>query len=144
MAETQLLKRWKPPLSSAKKNGIKIACSFMLGLPDETLKDMEASLKFAKKLNPDWCQFNTFIAYPDSRLYNELLASGNYVKLDEFLLSVKTDEFDYNSLMAVQRRFFKEFHMTPKQIMKRIRREGAINFAKRRLLGGTKKSTGIA
>jgi anaerobic magnesium-protoporphyrin IX monomethyl ester cyclase len=127
-----------------RKNNIKTACSFMLGLPDETLKDMETSLKFAKKLSPDWCQFNTFIAYPDSRLYNELLEKGNYVKLDEFLLSVKTDEFDYNSLMAVQRRFFKEFHMTPKQIMKRVRREGAINFAKRRLMGGTKKSIGIA
>ena len=127
-----------------KKNGIKVACSFMLGLPGETLKDMEESLKFAKKLNPDWCQFNTFIAYPDSRLYNELLESGKYVKLDEFLLSVKTDEYDYNSLMEVQRRFFKEFHMTPKQIIKRIRREGAINFAKRRLIGGTKKSTGVA
>jgi anaerobic magnesium-protoporphyrin IX monomethyl ester cyclase len=127
-----------------RKNNIKTACSFMLGLPDETLKDMETSLKFAKKLSPDWCQFNTFIAYPDSKLYNELLEKGNYVKLDEFLISVKTDEFDYNSLMAVQRRFFKEFHMTPKQIMKRVRREGAINFAKRRLMGGTKKSTGIA
>jgi anaerobic magnesium-protoporphyrin IX monomethyl ester cyclase len=127
-----------------RKNGIKTACSFMLGLPDETLKDMEASLKFAKKLNPDWCQFNTFIAYPDSRLYNELLEKGNYVKLDEFLLSVKTDEFDYDSLMMVQRRFFKEFHMTPRQILKRIRREGAVNFAKRRLMGGTKKSTGVA
>jgi anaerobic magnesium-protoporphyrin IX monomethyl ester cyclase len=127
-----------------RKNGIKTACSFMLGLPDETLKDMEDSLKFAKKLNPDWCQFNTFIAYPESRLYNELLEKGNYVKLDEFLLSVKTDEFDYNSLMAVQGRFFKEFHMTPKQIMKRIRREGALNFAKRRLMGGTRKNTGIA
>jgi anaerobic magnesium-protoporphyrin IX monomethyl ester cyclase len=127
-----------------RKNGIKTACSFMLGLPDETLKDMEDSLKFAKKLNPDWCQFNTFIAYPDSRLYNELLEKGNYVKLDEFLLSVKTDEFDYDSLMMVQRRFFKEFHMTPKQILKRIRREGAMNFAKRRLMGGTRKNTGVA
>src|ERR1700690_1023158 len=48
-----------------------------------------------------------FIAYPDSRLYNELLEKGNYVKLDEFLLSVKTEEFDYDSLMMVQRRFFK-------------------------------------
>ena len=127
-----------------RKNGIKTACSFMLGLPDETLKDMEDSLKFAKKLNPDWCQFNTFIAYPDSRLYNELLEKGNYVKLDEFLLSVKTEEFDYDSLMMVQRRFFKEFHMTPRQILKRIRREGAVNFAKRRLMGGTRKSTGVA
>ncbi len=127
-----------------KKYGIKTACSFMLGLPDETLADMEASLKFAKKLNPDWCQFNTFIAYPDSRLYNELLESGKYTKLDEFLLSVKSDQYSYEELQALQRRFFKEFHMTPKQILKRIRREGALNFAKRRLTGGTRKSTGVA
>jgi hypothetical protein len=67
-----------------------------------------------------------------------------YVRLDEFLLSVKTDEFDYNSLMAVQRRFFKEFHRSPKQIIKRIRREGVLNFAKRRLNPSAQKSVGIA
>ena len=127
-----------------KKNGIKTACSFMLGLPEETLADMEASLKFAKKLNPDWCQFNTFIAYPDSKLYNELLESGKYTKLDEFLLAVKSDEYTYEQLQDLQRRFFKEFHMTPRQILKRIQREGAWNFAKRRLTGGTRKASGVA
>jgi anaerobic magnesium-protoporphyrin IX monomethyl ester cyclase len=126
-----------------KKNGIKVACSFMLGLPEETLSDMEVTLNFAKKLDPDWCQFNTFIAYPDSRLYNELLESGSYTKLDEFLLSVKTDEYDYNSLLSVQKRFFKDFHMAPKQIIKRVKREGPINFVKRRLMG-TQKTSGIA
>ncbi|TRO47283.1 B12-binding domain-containing radical SAM protein, partial [Candidatus Bathyarchaeota archaeon] len=59
-----------------KKHSIKTACSFMIGLPDETLADMEVSLKFAKKINPDFCMFNIFIAYPDSRLYNEMLQSG--------------------------------------------------------------------
>jgi radical SAM superfamily enzyme YgiQ (UPF0313 family) len=127
-----------------KKNGIKTACSFMIGLPDETLDDMEVSLKFAKKLSPDYCQFNIFIAYPDSKLYNELLENGNYTQLDDYLLSVKTAEYDFNSLLSVQRRFFKEFHMAPKQIYKRVRREGAINFAKTRLLGGTRKTSGTA
>ncbi|MGE5187957.1 MAG: B12-binding domain-containing radical SAM protein [Betaproteobacteria bacterium] len=127
-----------------KKHGIKTACSFMLGLPDETLADMEASLKFAKKLDPDWCQFNTFIAYPDSKLYNELLESGKYTKLDEFLLAVKSDEYTYEQLQDIQRRFFKEFHMTPRQILKRVKREGAWNFAKRRLTGGTRKASGVA
>lgn len=127
-----------------KKNGIKTACSFMIGLPGETLADMEVSLKFAKKLSPDYCQFNIFIAYPDSKLYNELLENGGYTQLDDYLLSVKTDEYDFESLKAVQRRFFKEFHMAPKQIYKRVQREGALNFAKRRLLGGTRKTSGSA
>jgi radical SAM superfamily enzyme YgiQ (UPF0313 family) len=127
-----------------KKHGIKTACSFMLGLPDETLADMETSLKFAKKLDPDWCQFNTFIAYPDSKLYNELWESDKYTKLDEFLLAVKSDEYTYEQLQDLQRLFFKEFHMTPRQILKRVKREGAWNFAKRRLMGGTRKASGVA
>jgi len=127
-----------------KKHGIKTACSFMIGLPDETLADMEVSLKFAKKLNPDFCMFNIFIAYPDSRLYNEMLQSGKYTQLDDYLLSVKTDEYDFESLKAVQWRFFKSFHMTPSQIMKRVKREGVLAFAKHRLTRGVRKANGTA
>jgi radical SAM superfamily enzyme YgiQ (UPF0313 family) len=127
-----------------QKNGIQTACSFMLGVPDETLKDMEMSLKFAKKLNPDWCLFNIFIANPDSKLYQEVLESKKYDRLDDFLLSVRTEEFDYNSLLVLQRRFFKDFHRSPRQIMKRIKREGVLNFAKRRLNPNAPKNVGIA
>jgi radical SAM superfamily enzyme YgiQ (UPF0313 family) len=127
-----------------RKNGIQTACSFMIGMPGETLKDMETSLKFAKKLDPDWCLFNIFIANPDSRLYQEVLDSKNYDQLDDFLLTVKTEEFDYNSLLAIQRRFFRDFHRSPKQIVKRIRREGVLNFLKRRLNPGTHQNVGTA
>jgi hypothetical protein len=46
--------------------------------------------------------------------------------------------------MAIQRRFFIEFHRAPKQIMKRIRREGVVNFTKRRLNPSAHKNVGIA
>jgi len=138
------LKQIETAFELCRKNRIQTACSFMLGMPDETLKDMEMSLRFAKKLNPDWCLFNVFIANPDSRLYQEVLESGKYDKLDDFLLSVKTEEFDYNSLLAIQRKFFREFNMSPKQIIKRVRREGVINFAKRRLNPKAPKRVGIA
>jgi len=127
-----------------RKNGIQTACSFMLGVPDETLNDMEASLKFAKKLDPDWCLFNIFIANPDSRLYQEVLDSGNYDKLDDFLLSVRTKEFNYKTLLSIQRKFFRDFHRSPRQIIKRIRREGVVNFAKRRLNPSAHQTVGIA
>jgi anaerobic magnesium-protoporphyrin IX monomethyl ester cyclase len=61
-----------------RKEGIQVAASFMLGIPGETLADMETTFKFAQKLNPDLCQFNVFIAYPDSLLYEEILQSGSY------------------------------------------------------------------
>ena len=127
-----------------KKHHIKTACSFMLGLPDETLEDMEKSLKFAKKIDPDYCQFNIFIAYPDSKIYKELLQNKKYTQLDEYLLSVKSDQYDYEALKALQWRFFKNFHMRPKQILKRAKREGILTFTKNRLLHGTKKANGTA
>jgi len=127
-----------------KEEGIQIACSFMLGFPEETRKDMEATLKFAKKLDPDWCQFNIFIAYPDSSLYQELLQSGIYDRLDEFLLSVKTEDFNYNSLLKIQRRFLREFNRSPKRILRRIRREGVFNFINRRLTASSPANAGIA
>ena len=116
----------------------------MLGLPDEPLADMEQSLKFARKLNPDWCQFNIFIAYPDSKLYQEMLQSKKYTQLDEFLLSVKTDEYDFESLTQIQKRFFRDFHRQPSQILKRIKREGVVNFAKRRMHPGAVDNSGMA
>ena len=127
-----------------KKVGIQVACSFMLGMPGETREDLQASFKFAEKLDADWCQFNIFIAYPDSKLYQEMLQTNSYTSLDDFLLSVKTDEFDYNKLLTIQKQFFKDYHRAPKRIIKRIRREGVINFAKRRLNLGAVDSAGMA
>ncbi len=118
-----------------KQVGIRVACSFMLGFPDETLEDLEATRRFADKLDPDWCQFNVFIAYPDSSLYQEMLQTGKYDRLDEFLLTVKNGDFDYKQLMEIQRRFFHEHNGAPKRVLRRIRREGVFNFLKRRLSG---------
>ena len=105
---------------------------------------MEATRKFADKLDPDWCQFNVFIAYPDSSLYQELLQKGTYDRLDEFLLAVKTEEFDFEKLMVIQRRFFREHNGAPKRILRRIRREGIFNFVNRRLTSGSAGNAGMA
>jgi radical SAM superfamily enzyme YgiQ (UPF0313 family) len=127
-----------------RKVGIQVACSFMLGMPSETKEDLMASYRFAEKLDADWCQFNVFIAYPDSSLWREMLETGKYTQLDDFLYSYKTDEFDYNELMRIQKQFFKEYHRAPKRILKRIQREGVLNFAKRRLSLKPVDNAGVA
>ncbi|MDR2204174.1 MAG: B12-binding domain-containing radical SAM protein [Nitrososphaerota archaeon] len=127
-----------------RKAGIDVACSFMLGMPGETLDDLMASYRFADKLDADWCQFNVFIAYPDSPLWREMLETGKFTQLDDFLYSYKTDEFDYNELMRIQKQFFKNYHRTPKRVLKRIRREGVLNFAKRQLRLTSNDNAGVA
>jgi anaerobic magnesium-protoporphyrin IX monomethyl ester cyclase len=127
-----------------KQVGMRVACSLMLGFPDETREDLEATRRFADKLDPDWCQFNVFIAYPDSSLYQEILQSGAYDCLDEFMLTVKNDEFDYEKLIEIQRRFFHKHNGAPKRVLRRIMREGVFNFARRRLRHGSSSIAGLA
>lgn len=111
--------------------GLQVACSFILGIPGETLKDMEATFKFAKKLAPDWCQFNIYVAVPGSGLYDEVVQKGLYDRMDGFLAYVKTEEFNYESLQKIQRKFQTDCDLSPKRILRKIRREGLVTVLKK-------------
>jgi anaerobic magnesium-protoporphyrin IX monomethyl ester cyclase len=116
-----------------REEGIQISCSLMLGIPGESVNDMKATYKFAKKLNPDWCQFNIFVAYPGSSLYDEVMAKGLYDRVEDFVAYVKTEDFDYDFLLKLQRQFHKGFYRTPKSILRKIRREGFLSVLRRNL-----------
>jgi radical SAM superfamily enzyme YgiQ (UPF0313 family) len=103
-----------------KEVGIRTACSFLMGIPGETMEDMNATFKFAKKLNPDWCQFNIFIAVPGSKLYEEVIQEKLYSHRDGFVTYVKTEEFDYQSLLKIQKKFHKKFNRAPNRVLRRI------------------------
>jgi radical SAM superfamily enzyme YgiQ (UPF0313 family) len=102
----------------------------MLGIPGETLADMETTYKFAKKLGPDWATFYVFIACPTSRLYDEVLEKHLYDRMDDFLAFVKTDQFNYESVVAIQQRYQRGFNTAPKTLFRRIRRDGLLTFLK--------------
>jgi anaerobic magnesium-protoporphyrin IX monomethyl ester cyclase len=107
-----------------RKEHIQVACSFIMGIPGETVADMEDSLKFALKLDPDWCRFNIYVAYPDSVLYEEVKQNKLYDREEDFLLYVKTDQFDFESLSKIQMRFHMTFAKSPRRIIRKIKREG--------------------
>ena len=114
-----------------KEEGIQTACSFMMGIPGETIEDMEASFKFARKLDPDWCRFNIFIAVPGSSLYEEIMQKGLYDQVDDYAAYVKTEDFDYNSLLKIQKRFHSTFEKSPKRILRKMRKEGILTVLKK-------------
>jgi anaerobic magnesium-protoporphyrin IX monomethyl ester cyclase len=116
-----------------REEGIKIDCSFMLGIPGETVNDMNATFGFAKKLDPDWVRFNVFIAVPGSGLYEEVMQKGLYDRIEDFVAYVKTEDFDYESTLEIQRRFHKEFNRSPKRILRKIRREGFMSVLRKSL-----------
>ena len=116
-----------------REEEIRTASSFMLGLPGETVKDMETSFKFARKLDPDWVRFNIFVGYPGSDLYDEIMAKGLYDRVEDFVTYVKTDDFNYEMVSKIQKRFHKKFNRSPKRILRTIRRDGFLNVLRRNL-----------
>lgn len=116
-----------------RQEDIKLSCSLMMGVPGETLGDIKATFKFAKKLNPDWIHFNIFVAYPGSSLYDEVLENKLYDKLEDFVAYVKTGEFNYDTLLKLQRQYLKEFHRSPRSILRKIRRDGFLTVLKRNI-----------
>ena len=116
-----------------KEVGLKTVASFIFGIPGETIKDMETTFKFAQKLDPDWHLFNIFIPYPGCRIYDEILQTGQYDHIEDFLAYVKTDEFDYQTLLEIHRKFHRNFNKTPKRILRKIREEGIVKVSKKAL-----------
>jgi anaerobic magnesium-protoporphyrin IX monomethyl ester cyclase len=107
-----------------REEDIQVACSFMIGIPGETEKDMEDSLRFAKQLNPDWCGFNIYVAYPGSILYEEILQKHLFDRQEDFLFYVKTADFDFEKLVKIQRRLLQSWNRSPKRILRKMKREG--------------------
>ena len=114
-----------------RQEGIRTAASFMLGIPGETVNDMKATFKLAKRLNADWCQFNIYVACPGSRLYDEVMSQGLYDQMDNFLARVKTKEFDYEMLLRIQRQFQRSYNRSPARLIRVIRQEGFVSALKK-------------
>ena len=105
--------------------GIKTATSFMLGIPGETVEDMQATFKYAKSLNADVCMFNIFIACPGSKLYDEVIKEHLYDQIDNYLARVKTPDFDYDMLVKIQRNFQGSFRKSmASNLIRVIKQEG--------------------
>ena len=108
-----------------KQVGIRTATSFMLGIPGETVEDMQDTFKFAKALNADICMFNIYSACPGSKLYDEVVSQHLYDQMDNYLARVKTKDFDYDMLVKIQRDFQQSCQKSnATKLIRVIRQEG--------------------
>ncbi len=103
------LENVKKAVDLTKKVGITTICSFIIGAPFETKKDIENTLKFAIKLNPDYAQFSILTPYPGTEIYEE-------AKRKNLLLTENFEEY------TAGKPILKNEHMTPKEISKLLRR----------------------
>ena len=65
-----------------KKNGISVYASFILGGLHDTKKSINETVQYARKLNPETCQFSVLTPYPGTRLFEDLRAKDLLLTYD--------------------------------------------------------------
>jgi len=59
-----------------RKTGMKVLTYFMIGLPGETMADMEETFRLMKRVKADYAHVTIFTPFPGTELYRDGLASG--------------------------------------------------------------------
>jgi radical SAM superfamily enzyme YgiQ (UPF0313 family) len=60
----------------AKKHGLRMNCSFVLGLPGETRETALETYKFALELDPDYAMFSILAPVVGSKLFEQAVKEG--------------------------------------------------------------------
>lgn len=116
--------------SLTKKIGIQTAAYFMIGSPQETREDILKTIKFMKKLNPDYTHITITTPYPATDLYIMALKEGIAPRdyWAEFAKNPNPDfhppawekELSRNELFRLLKKAYRSFYLRPNYIAKRI------------------------
>ena len=67
----------------ARKHGIVVVGSFILGFPDETREMTQMTIDYARSLDIHYAQFSIMVPYPGTPLYKQLKDQGELLSEDE-------------------------------------------------------------
>ncbi len=99
-----------------KENGIRVFGSFILGEIHETEEMVNETIHFARKLNPDRCQFSLLTPYPGSELFEQLdrdqkIISRNWDTYDGAHMVFESDHLSALKLEKLFRKAYFRFYI---------------------------------
>lgn len=113
-----------------KKIGIDTLAYFMIGSPTETKEDIVETIKFMKKLDPDFVQITLLTPFPATKVYNWAL--GQKVFENDYWLDFAknprpgfktqywTKELSNEELQFLLKLAYKKFYVRPGYIIKKL------------------------
>ncbi|MFH0861946.1 MAG: radical SAM protein [Candidatus Altiarchaeota archaeon] len=128
------------------KLGIESLAHFMIGNPGENAKDVQNTIDFAIKLDPDYASFDVFIPLPGTKIYDKLEKEGE-ISLRHVLeygkfktkLNEKFTEINAGELELLYNTAFRRFYVRPSIIVKSIKHVKS----KKRLVDFTKATVDL-
>ncbi len=113
-----------------KKADIETAAYFMIGSPTETRQDIQETIKFMKKLDPDYVHITIVTPFPATDLYRlameEKVVSGDPWKdfaknpSSDFVPPVWEKELPREELFALLKKAYRSFYLRPKFVIKKL------------------------
>lgn len=102
----------------------------MIGNPKEKTHHIEQTIRFARKLNPDYLHIAILTPFPATELYAKGLDSGvlpdDYWKTyaenptPGFVPKYWNENFDDEELVEMLRDFYRKFYMRPQYLLKSL------------------------
>jgi len=110
----------------ARSIGMITQAYFIMGFPGDSKETMQATIDFAKRLNPHYASFSICTPLPGTEMYNDIAANGVFLKdvsegIDEGLFALKA-LFKYGNMIPEQvtdycQRAWRQFYFRPKKII---------------------------
>ena len=126
---------------NAKRAGLMIHGAFILGLPGETEKTIEETIRFACELDLDTIQVSLAAPYPGTQLYDWLVGKGylneggSLVGADGFQdVMVNYPDLPSGRIFAGVERFYRKFYFRPRYIARQVARMVVDRSERKRLL----------
>lgn len=126
-------------LALLERNGIGSVALFMVGMPDESAADAEATLALARRIRPDYLQIQIYRTYPDVPLWEELpeaarARSAEYHYPSHSLPHCLSPESNCSriptaQLAALQSRFYRNFYLRPGFVYRHLSRHWRYYFS---------------
>ncbi len=109
-----------------REAGIMSMAYFIIGLPGETNETIEASIRFAKDIKPDYVNFHIATPFPGTELYeiakqNRWLISDDWSEYEEEGSAVlRTETLTGQDLVEAQKRAMRKFYLRPVRLVKEV------------------------
>lgn len=104
-----------------EKQGIKVKAMYIVGLPGDTHKTFEETLKYAKKINSFYAQFSVFTPYPGTPVYNEYKNKMEFNKFEDFTqwdLVFKHPNFSKKDIRTILDKSYQSYYLRPRWLLK--------------------------
>ncbi len=122
------LAQLKNAFKMASKVGIVTQGTFMVGIPGETVKDMKASLDFAKEIEPDSIQVSIATPLPGTEFVDLAEKIGTLELTDWKMIDymwhgvIRTKDFKPEDARKMQKLFLRHFYFRPKYLLTQLAR----------------------